>query len=245
LYGILFGVGLWGIVNLGIYLGLSAGLASLILQFSAFFTIILAAIIFGERISKLQMMGIVVALSGLILIMTATDGHVSITGVLLVICGAICWSCCNIIVRKNKPDNMLAFIVWSSAFSVIPLFVITYLVKGLQPFYDLSQTINATAAFSILFQAYITTIFGYWVWNSLLKKYPASTVAPLSLFVPVSGLMTSWIVFDEYIAVGRIIAALLIISGIAIFIYAKSLESYWRSPKNDPIFGHRSRNNKL
>lgn len=230
LYGILFGVGLWGIVNLGIYLGLSAGLASLILQFSAFFTIILAAFTFGERISKFQMAGIVVALFGLILIMSATDGNVSTSGVLLAICGAVCWSCCNIIVRKNKPDNMLAFIVWSSAFSAIPLFFITYLVKGPQPFYDLSQTIDTTAAFSILFQAYITTIFGYWVWNSLLKKYPASSVAPLSLFVPVSGLITSWVVFDEHIEIGRIFAALLIISGMAIFIYAKLIERYFRSP---------------
>jgi O-acetylserine/cysteine efflux transporter len=229
LYGILFGVGLWGIVNLGIYVGLSAGLASLILQFSAFFTIILAALTFGERISKFQIAGIVVALSGLIFIMGATDGNVSITGALLVICGAICWSCCNIIVRKNKPDNMLAFIVWSSAFSAIPLFLITFMVKGYQPFYDLSQTINATTTFSILFQSYITTIFGYWVWNSLLKKYPTSSIAPLSLFVPVFGLITSWVVFDEQIVAGRIFAALLIITGMTIFIFAKSIESYFRS----------------
>lgn len=229
-YGILFGVGLWGIVNLGIYVGLSAGLASLILQFSAFFTIILAAFTFGERISKPQIAGIAVALFGLILIMGVTGGSVSTMGVLLVICGAACWSCCNIIVRKHKPDNMLAFIVWSSVFSAIPLLVITYLVKGCQPFYDLSQTLNATATFSILFQSYITTIFGYWVWNSLLKKYPASSVAPLSLFVPVAGLMTSWIIFDEHIAAERIFAAMLILAGMAIFIYAKSIESYFRNP---------------
>ena len=233
LYGFLFGVGLWGVVNLGIYWGLSAGLASLILQFSAFFTIVLAALTFGEKISKFQIAGISVALIGLILILTVTGGNVSKVGAALVILGAICWSSCNIIVRKNKPDNMLAFIVWSSLFSAIPLFLITYLVKGAQPFYSLPQTINNTAIFSILFQSYITTIFGYWVWNSLMKKYPVSSVAPLSLFVPVSGLITSWLVFDEHIGMGKIIAALLILSGMAIFLYAKSIDGYFRSRATD------------
>lgn len=241
LYGLLFGVGLWGIVNLGIYSGLSPGLASLILQFSAFFTIILAALTFGERISKFQFVGIAVALAGLILILTVTTGNVSTLGALLVICGALCWSCCNIIVRKNKPDNMFAFIIWSSVFSTIPLFLITYLVKGAQPFYDLPQTINGTAAFSILFQSYITTIFGYWVWNSLMKKYPASTVAPLSLFVPVSGLITSWLVFDEHIAPGRIFAASLILSGMALFLFAKAIERYFRNLSNGAATGKAGR----
>jgi O-acetylserine/cysteine efflux transporter len=234
LYGFLFGVGLWGVVNLGIYWGLSAGLASLILQFSAFFTIVLAALTFGEKISKFQIAGISVALTGLVLILTVTGGNVSKIGAALVILGALCWSGCNIIVRKNKPENMLAFIVWSSMFSAIPLFLITYLVKGSQPFYSLPQTINNTAIFSILFQSYITTIFGYWVWNSLMKKYPVSSVAPLSLFVPVSGLITSWLVFDEHIGMGKIIAALLILSGMTIFLYAKSIDGYFRNRVSGP-----------
>ena len=236
LYGLLFGVGLWGIVNLGIYLGLSAGIASLILQFSAFFTIIFATFIFGERISKSQIAGMSVAFAGLISILAVTDGSVSTMGVALVIFGAICWSSCNIIVRKNKPANMLAFIVWSSLFSALPLFLITFLVKGPEPFHGLLQALNGMAVFSIMFQSYITTIFGYWIWNSLMKKYPASSVAPLSLFVPVSGLITSWLVFDERIAFGKIIAAILILSGMAIFIYAKSIEQYFgdRIARRDP-----------
>lgn len=226
LYGLLFGVGLWGVVNLGIYLGLSAGLASLILQFSAFFTIILAAITFAEKISKYQFSGITISLAGLVLILTMTDGNAPTVGILLVICAALAWSCCNIIVRKNKPDNMFSFIVWSSAFSTLPLFLITYFVKGSQAFYGLSQSINGIAIFSILFQSYITTIFGYWVWNTLLKKYPASTVAPLSLFVPISGLSTSWLVFGEPIVFEKIAASILIIVGMAVFIYAKRIENY-------------------
>jgi O-acetylserine/cysteine efflux transporter len=222
-YGTLFGVGLWGAVNLGIHVGLSAGLASLLLQFSAFFTILLAGIVFGETVSRTQLAGMVMACAGLVLILGATGGNVSIAGAALVICGALSWSACNLLVRKNKPDDMLAFIVWSSLFSALPLFAITYAVKGAQPFVDLGHSLNAKALFSILFQAYVTTIFGYWVWNSLMKTYPVSNVAPLSLFVPVAGLITSWIAYDERIAPDRIGAALLILLGMGTFLFAKPL----------------------
>ena len=226
LYGLIFGVGLWGVVNLGIYSGLSSGLASLILQFSAFFTIILAAFIFSEQISKIQLGGIVIALAGLIFVLLNTVGTISFHGILLVLFGAICWSLCNILVRKYKPDDMLAFIIWSSIFSAIPLFMITFFVKGFQPFLTLYQTINHIAIFSIFFQAYITTIFGYWIWNSLMKKYPVSSVAPLSLFVPVSGLITSWIIFGESISTAKIFSCLVIFLGISIFVLSKVIDQY-------------------
>jgi O-acetylserine/cysteine efflux transporter len=224
LYGSLFGVGLWGMVNLGIYLGLSAGLASLVLQFSAFFTILMSTIFFKEKISNLQFLGVIVSLCGLLFIFTITDGNISYLGLFLVILGAISWSMCNIIIKKHKPSNMFSFIVWSSIFSATPLFLITLLIKGVEPFYGLRDSLNSASIFSILFQAYITTIFGYYVWNAMMRKYPVSSVAPLSLNVPIFGLITSYLVFDENIAANKIVAAALIISGIAIFLFAPKLK---------------------
>src|SRR3990167_8623358 len=54
LYGLIFGVGLWGMVNLGMYIGVPAGLASILLQLSAFFTIAWGVVFFQESISRSQ-----------------------------------------------------------------------------------------------------------------------------------------------------------------------------------------------
>ena len=83
--------------------------------------------------------------------------------------------------------------------------------------------IDNAAIFSILFQAYPTTLIGYWIWNSLLKTYPVSTVAPLSLLVPVFGLLGSALIFSEQIGLSKGVAAGLIILGLVVGLYGKQL----------------------
>ncbi|MGI4811892.1 MAG: EamA family transporter [Janthinobacterium lividum] len=222
-YGLLFGVGLWWVVNMAMYLGLPAGISSLVLQFSAFFTIILSAAIFKERISAGQTLGMGSALLGLLLLLRFRDEGSTLVGLALVLLGALSWSICNLIIKHNKPSDMISFIVWSSAFSAPALFLMTYLVEGSKPFTGIFDNMGIAAICSVLFQAYITTIFGYMVWNNLIKKYSAAKVAPLSLLVPVSGLLTSHWLFHEPIDIPVCAAICLILTGIAIFIKAQSL----------------------
>lgn len=88
-YGLVFGIGLWGLVNLGIKTGLSAGIASLLLQFSAFFTILLGSLVFKESLNRYQIAGFTLACMGLLSIVFITDGSVTLFGTLLVLAGAI------------------------------------------------------------------------------------------------------------------------------------------------------------
>ncbi|MBR8314012.1 EamA family transporter [Burkholderia dolosa] len=222
-YGLLFGIGLWGIVNLGIQAGLSAGIASLVLQFSAFFTILLGAAVFKESVTRYQIAGIAVALVGLACIITITDGTATPLGVTLVIVGAIAWSTANIVIKKSGTKDVLAFLVWSSLFAPIPLFVIAFLQHGAAGYAATFAHIDGKAVFSILFQAYPTTLFGYWIWNVLLKKYPVSTVAPLSLLVPIFGMLGSVAIFGEHVGRPKILATLFIVLGLAIGLYGKHL----------------------
>jgi len=219
-YGLLFGVGLWWLVNVAMHIGTSPGLASLILQFSAFFTIILSAVVFRERVSRAQRVGIGISFAGLILVIYLTDESSPLPGIALILLAALSWSLCNLIVKKNRPANMVAFIVWSSLFSAPPLYLMTYLARGSQPFYGLVENIGMSSVFSIVFQSYITTIFGYMVWNNLMKKYAAAVVAPLSLIVPISGVLTSYLLFDEDMGYDKLAAIALVMLGIAVFLNA-------------------------
>lgn len=224
-YGLLFGVGLWGVVNLGISAGVSAGIASLVLQFSAFFTILLGSIVFREVISKYQYAGIVIALLGLLSIIPIRDGTVTIVGIGCVIFGALSWSVSNIIIKKTGTKDVLAFLVWSSLFSPLPLFAISYAMHGSVGYATLLAQMDLSAIFSILFQAYPTTLVGYWVWNSLLKKYPVSTVAPLSLLVPIFGMLGSLLIFQETLSMLKLMAILLIVSGLTVGLYGARLSA--------------------
>lgn len=227
-YGLVFGIGLWGLVNLGIKAGLSAGIASLLLQFSAFFTILLGSFVFKESLTRYQIVGFALACSGLLSIVFITDGSVTLSGTLLVLAGAIAWSIANIIIKRSATRQIFAFLVWSSAFSPLPLFLLDWLVNGSNGYAALVSHVDYRAVLSILFQVYPNTLFGYWVWNSLLKQYPISTVAPLSLLVPVFGILGSMAIFGEAISSLKILALLLIISGLVVGLYGYRLRCLLR-----------------
>jgi O-acetylserine/cysteine efflux transporter len=227
-YGLVFGIGLWGLVNLGIKAGLSAGIASLLLQFSAFFTILLGSVVFKESLTRYQIAGFALASTGLLSIVFITDGSVTFSGTLLVLAGAIAWSIANIIIKRSATKQIFAFLVWSSAFSPLPLFLLDWLVNGSNGYTALVSHVDYRAVLSILFQVYPNTLFGYWVWNSLLKQYPISTVAPLSLLVPVFGILGSMVIFGEAISSLKILALLLIISGLVVGLYGYRLRSLLR-----------------
>lgn len=217
-YGALFGGGLWGLVNLGIHAGVPAGLASLLLQMSAFFTIALGRLVLGERIARPQWIGMGLAFAGLALVLVAGAGGMG-WGAALILAAALAWSVCNVIVRQARPRDMFGFLVWASAFAAITLLALTLCARGFAPFQRLAGSLSGMALFSMAFQAYVTTLFGYWVWNSLLKKYPASQVAPLSLLVPVAGFLSSYLVYGETVGAARLAAAACILAGIAVMFF--------------------------
>ncbi|MDR8383969.1 EamA family transporter [Pseudomonas sp. JL2] len=222
-YGLVFGIGLWGVVNLGIKAGLSAGIASLVLQFSAFFTILLGGWVVKEALTRFQVLGMLIALAGLLCIIKISDGSVSLTGVLLVLVGAASWSVANIINKKASTKDVFGFLVWSSALAPIPLFALDYAVNGSAGYTALVSQVNTTAVLSILFQVYPNTLFAYWIWNSLLKTYPVSTVAPLSLLVPIFGMLGSVVVFNESVPVSKVLAVVLIVLGLAVGLYGQRI----------------------
>lgn len=223
-YGVTFGVGLWGMVSLGIHFGASAGMASLILQMSAFLTIIMGVLFLKDDIDLIKILGFIVAVIGIGFIATVTDGSVTMLGLALILLGALAMSVTTLIVKISGAKRVFSFLIWSSLFSPIPLFTLAYLTQGQNVFSDFIVNINGKAVFFILFQVYPTTLFGYWVWNSLIDKYQVSRVAPLSLLVPIFGLLGSFVIFNEQIGMVKIIAGLLIMTGLLISTFGHKLK---------------------
>lgn len=218
LYGLVFGVGLWWLVTLAMRLGLSPGIASLTLQFAAFFTIIGSALWLGESIARRQWAGMLLGVLGLTLLIAASRGEAVLPGISLVLVAAMAWSACNLMVKRWRPTDMLAFIVWASAFAAPMLYVLGWLTLGAEFFQPLAEGLSGVAWFSVLFQGWITTVVGYMAWNTLMKKYPATCVTPLSLLVPVSGLLTAWVVFGEQLVALQWLAVGLTLAGIGVFL---------------------------
>ncbi|NWN49760.1 EamA family transporter [Pseudomonas sp. MAFF 301514] len=220
-YGFIFGLGMWGVINYGIQVGVSPGIASLIIQLSVFFTMGWGFVLFKEKIRGAQMIGAVLALIGLAGIISTQQGNHAVLGVMLIVLSAVAWSIGNVIIKTSAVKEIFSFMVWASLIPPIPLFLTAWLLHGSAAFEGLQSSLDLTAILSILFQVYLATHFAYWGWNSLLKLYPVSTVAPLSLLIPVFGITSSMLILDERIATPNLISIGIIVAGLAVGLYRR------------------------
>lgn len=230
-YGFIFGLGMWGVINYGIQVGVSPGIASLIIQLSVFFTMGWGALLFKEKLRRAQLIGALLALVGLAGIISTQQGEHSILGVVLIVLSAVAWSVGNMIIKTSGVKEIFSFMVWASLFPPIPLFFIAWLMQGAAPFENLQSSLDLTAVLSIIFQVYLATHFAYWGWNSLLKLYPVSTVAPLSLLIPVFGIGSSMLIIGEHISIPNLISIAIIIMGLAVGLYRKSADTIHAAPR--------------
>ena len=216
LYGITFGVGVWGMLTLSIHLGLSAGMSSVILQSSTFISVLFGVFFLKEVLSTIRKIGLLVSILGLIIIFLMEDGSITLLGAVFAGFAAFNFSIINLIIKTVVIKDMFAFIVWSCIFAPIPLFALSLITNGTDGFYHLANNINYLSTFSVLFQAYPVTVLGYWLWNKLLAQYPISTMAPLTLLIPMFGLLGSVIFYGEQVGTIKLIAVFLILFGIFI-----------------------------
>ena len=222
-YGVIFGLGMWGVINYGIQLGVSPGIASLLIQLSVFFTLGWGCVLFKETIRGVQWAGAFLALIGLAGIIANQQGEHAVLGVLMIVFSALAWSIGNVIIKTSGVKEIFSFMVWASLFPPIPLFLMAWWVHGNAAFVSLPTNLDRTAVWSLLFQVYLATHFAYWGWNTLLKAYPVSTVAPLSLLIPVFGVASSMLILGERVGTANLVFVAVIISGLAVGLYRKTI----------------------
>jgi len=129
-YGLLIGVGQFGVLYLAMRGHITPGLASLVVQTQVFFTIGLAMRGTGEVVRPFQWVALGLAVAGIVVIGSHTGGDTTVAGVLMVLFAALSWAGGNIVSRAAGRVNMLAYVVWTSAFAVPPLFMLSWWFEG-------------------------------------------------------------------------------------------------------------------
>lgn len=228
--GFVLGVVKFSFLFIGMDVGLSAGLASLLLQSQAFFTIMLAATIYGERSRPVQLAGIVVAFAGMVVISTTVDAGFTYTGLALVLAAGLAWAFSNMLMKKIGNVDMLALMVWVSLVPPIPLAVISLATEGLERDLAALQALSWQGLGAVAYIAYIATVFGFGVWGYMIRKLGVSTVAPFSLLVPVFGMSSSALVLGESFGPDRLAGAALVVCGLVLTALGPRLVDRIRRP---------------
>ncbi|MFT3779340.1 MAG: EamA family transporter [Ottowia sp.] len=216
-YGIFMFALQLGLLATGIHLGVPAGLAAVLLQVHVFVTAVLAALFLNERPGRWQVLGALIAFSGLGLVAWhagAITGTRPVLGLLLMLLAATAWGAANIVSKRLGKVDLLALIAWGSLFSWPPLLLASLALEGPQVVWSSFQNLSGVGLGAILYMAYFGTFLAYALWSKLLYLYPATQVAPFTLLVPVLTLLSSAAVLDEPLSWWKLCAAGLVLTGV-------------------------------
>jgi O-acetylserine/cysteine efflux transporter len=215
-YGVLIGLGQFGVLYMAMQHDISPGLASLVVQVQAFFTIGLSMWLTGERVKGFQVAALLLATAGLGVILLHTDRSTTPLGLGLTLVAAASWAGGNMVQRSTPGVNSLAYVVWASLFSIPPLLALSLIFEGWPAIsHGLAQA-NAVTWGAVLWQSVGNTLFGYAAWGWLLARHPAATISPLAFFVPVFGMAASAALLGEPMQGWKLAAGGLVLGGLAL-----------------------------
>lgn len=215
-YGLLIGVGQFGLLFIAMDGHISPGLASLVIQVQVFFTIGLSMYFSGERLQRMQWLALALATVGIGVIVLHTDGTTTVLGLGLILLAALSWAGGNMLSRAAGQINMIAYVVWSSLFAVPVLATLALLVEGWDAVAQGVQNAGPLTWLAIAWQAWGNSIFGYAAWGWLLSRYPAATITPMALLIPLFGMGASALWLDESMPGWKLTAAALVMGGLAL-----------------------------
>ena len=225
-YGLLIGVGQFGVMFIAMHGHITPGLASLVIQLQVFFTIGLAMYFSGERLLRVQWLALLLASGGIGIIVAHTDGSTSLLGLGLMLLAALCWAGGNLVARQAGRINMLAYVVWSSLFAAPPLVALSLLLEGWPAISHGLQAADTWTWLAVAWQALGNTLFGYAVWAWLLARHPAASITPTALLVPLFGMGGAALWLGEDLPVWKLGAATLVIAGLALNLLWPQVRNY-------------------
>ena len=231
-YGIAIGVLQFGLLFLGMKLGMPAGLSSLVIQLQVFFTIGLAVVLDGDRLQRHNLVGAGIAIAGVALLAAHKLGageSGTFIGFLLVIASGLAWAAGNIIAKRGAGEHapdMFALVVWSSLVPPLPLAALSYALEGGPEAVNAVVRASAMVWACLAVMAYGATLFGFGSWNALLHRYPTALISPFGLLIPVSGIASGVLFLGETLAPLQIAGVALVFAGLVVNTYAPRIRAW-------------------
>jgi O-acetylserine/cysteine efflux transporter len=230
-FGLAQGVGQFGFLFVALHVGMTAALASVLMQTQVFFTAAFGVVLLRERIGTALKIGMgfaAAALACFALNAWRAHGAAGVTGwgLALTLASAAMWAASNIVVRKAQHESggfePLAFVVWSSAVAIVPFLLMSWCIDPPQAHANwLHAPWQGWAALAVL--GWMATSLAYGLWTGLLKRFPASRVAPFSLGVPLIGLAAGILLLGEALAPLQWLGALLVFCALGFVLFGDRL----------------------
>jgi len=242
-YGLGFGTLQFLFLYWGMDAGMPTGLASLVLQSSAPFTVLLGAVCFRDQVNARRLLGLLLACLGLAVVGWQHSQSSALLPFLLVLAGGFGWAIGNVANARAQAPDPLHLTLWMSVVPPVPMLALSLAVEGpsrIGSSLDLSAPDMIPALIGLAYTVVLGTIVGSGLWSWLMARHPAGVVAPFSMLVPIVGMSTAWLVLDEAISPGKAAGAALVVAGVLLGSHRPAQPSR-STPRRDPSQGLVSR----
>lgn len=234
-YGIFTFALQFGLLFCALYVGLSPGLSSLVIQVQVFFSMFLSAMFFKDRPSSWKIIGALISFIGVGIVASHVGAGTSLIGLVLALCSAFAWAAGNMFSKKVAADSPLALVVWGNMIAFPLMLVFSYFIEGPELILNSFQHVSLEVTMAILYTVLLSTMVGYGLWGYLLNTYSTGVVVPFTLLVPVVGLLSSAFYLAEVLPVWKLLACFFIMTGLIFNLLEKQIRgivpSSWRSGK--------------
>lgn len=225
-----FGLGHFGLFFYGLSLDVQSSTASVLLQTGPPLTVLFGALMYRERVTGTQIIGLVLACIGVASILGLPEKQPGLYPVVILLVCATLWAVSNILMKRLHEVPPLTVICWLSCFTTIELAIVWVLLEGAA----LPSNPSIWTSLAVCYPALFSTILGYGMWNHLLRHVPISTLAPFGLLVPLFGVAGGVVFLDERFELGHFIGALFLLTGV----FCASIYPYWRKMRLNKALLH-------
>jgi O-acetylserine/cysteine efflux transporter len=231
--GLFMSLGQFGLLYTSMALGLQPGLAALVLQAQAVFTILIAAVSLRERPTIPQSVGVGVGVIGLAIVAAGRGGDAPALAVALALAAAFSWAIGNVISRRagvvSAPGRLgsLSLTVWSALVVPVPALVLSLLVEGPAAVAAGIGSFGWQSLLSTLNTAVLCTIVGYSIWNSLLARNPSAAVVPWVLLAPVVAMVSAALLLGQTPTPAEVGGGVLLVGGVLVTGLPDRRRSVW------------------
>jgi len=194
--------------------GIDASTAALLIQLEVPFGLLLAWIFLGDRISVKQIVGMMVAFIGVILIVGEPKLSNDLVYVFMVIGGAFTWAIGQIMIKKLGEVGGFMLITGVAIFAAPQLYVASFLFET--DHFSQIQTASVSSWGAVIYLGLIMTALGYGLWYRLLGLYTVNQVMPFLLLLPITSVLGGIFFLDESLTVKIAIGGGLAVIGVGL-----------------------------
>jgi O-acetylserine/cysteine efflux transporter len=195
-----------------------------VLQAQVLLTVVIASAWLRERPSRAQQAGVALGAAGLVTIAFGRGLAAPLLPFVVLVLAALSWAVGNVLTRRagsvaHRPGGVgsgLSLTVWSGLVVPVPALLLSLAFEGPDAIGHALSHVQWQALASTAFTAYLSSLVGYGIWNTLIARYPVAHVTPFAMLVPVFGMAAALVAFGERPAPLELVGGAVLLAGVAV-----------------------------